>query len=93
MLLGKFKGRQVHFFQMGGYPFYVIRSSRYAAAMCWDENSTAVAVLVPPGMSYKQGAIKAYASLKKGEFVTMNYPLNSHEGLSNTGLDAEERGV
>lgn len=93
MLLTKFKGRQVHFFQMGGYPFYVIRSSRYAAAMCWDENSTAVAVLVPPGMSYKQGAIKAYALLKKGEFAIVNPPLNSHEGLSDTELDVDERGV
>ena len=34
MLLGKFKGRQVHFYQMDGCEFYVVRSSRYAAAMC-----------------------------------------------------------
>lgn len=55
MLLGKFKGRQVHFYQMDGCEFYVVRGSRYAEAMCWDARSTAVAVLVPPGMSYKQG--------------------------------------
>ena len=35
MLLGKFKGRQVHFYQMDGCEFYVVRGSRYAAAMCW----------------------------------------------------------
>ena len=68
MLLGKFKGRQVHFYQMDGCEFYVVRSSRYAAAMCWDKRSTVVAVLVPPGMSYKQGAMRAAAALKRREF-------------------------
>ena len=51
MLLGKFKGRQVHFYQIDGCEFYVVRGSRYAAAMCWNARSTAVAVLVAPGMS------------------------------------------
>lgn len=74
MLLGKFKGRQVHFYQMDGCEFYVVRSSRYAAAMCWDKRSTVVAVLVPPGMSYKQGAMKA-AALKRREFVHVEHPL------------------
>lgn len=55
MLLGKLKGRQVHFYPMDGCEFYVIRGSLYAAALRRDEKSTAVAVLVPPGMSYKQG--------------------------------------
>ena len=75
MLLEKFKGRQVHFFQMDGRSFYVIRSSHYAAAMCWDKRSTVVAVLVPPGMSYKQGAMRAAAALKRREFVHVEHPL------------------
>ena len=75
MLLTKFKGRQVHFYQMDGCEFYVVRGSRYAAAMCWDARSTAVAVLVPPGMSYKQGAMRAAAALKRREFVHVEHPL------------------
>lgn len=71
MLLGKFKGRQVHFYQLDGCEFYVVRGSRYAAAMCWDARSTAVAVLVPPGMSYKQGAMRAAAALKRRESVAI----------------------
>ena len=68
MLLTKFKGRQVHFYPMDGCEFYVVRGSRYAAAMCWNARSTAAAVLVPPGMSYKQGATRAAAALKRREF-------------------------
>lgn len=75
MLLTKFEGRQVHFYQLDGCEFYVIRGSRYAAALCRDEKSTAVAVLVPPGMSYKQGAMKAAAARKRGEFVHIEHPL------------------
>lgn len=71
MLLGKFKGRQVHFYQMDGCEFYVVRGSRYAAALFRDEKSTAVAVLIPPGMSYKQGAMRAAAALKRKEFVAI----------------------
>lgn len=71
MLLTKFKGRQVHFYQMDGCEFYVIRGSRYAAALCRDEKSKVVAVLVSPGMSYKQGAMRAAAALKRKEFVSI----------------------
>lgn len=93
MLLTKFKGRQVHFYQLDGCEFYVVRSSRYAAAMCWDKRSTVVAVLVPPGMSYKQGAMRAAAALKKGEFSHIDAPFTTHVRLFDTGPDAEERGV
>ncbi len=75
MLLGKFKGRQVHFYQLDGCEFYVVRGSRYAAALCRDEKSTAVAVLIPPGMSYKQVAMRAAAALKRREFVHVEHPL------------------
>lgn len=75
MLLGKLKGRQVHFYPMDGCEFYVIRGSLYAAALRRDEKSTAVAVLVPPGMSYKQGAMRAAAALKRREFVHVEHPL------------------
>lgn len=71
MLLTKFKGRQVHFYQLDGCEFYVVRGSRYAAALCRDEKSTVVAVLVSPGMSYKQGAMRAAAALKRREFVSI----------------------
>lgn len=74
MLLGKFEGKQVHFFQMDGCSFYVIRSSRYAGVLCRDGKSTVVAVLVPPGTSYKQGAMRAAAALKRKEFVPIEHP-------------------
>ncbi|WP_294496664.1 hypothetical protein [uncultured Gemmiger sp.] len=75
MLLGKFKGRNVHFYQIDGCEFYVIRDKQFGAALCRDEKSTAVAVLVPPGISLKQGAMRATAALKKGEFVHVEHPL------------------
>lgn len=49
----------------------MVRGSRYAAALCRDEKSTVVAVLVSPGMSYKQGAMRAAAALKRKEFVSI----------------------
>lgn len=73
MLLAKYEGRQVHFYQLEGCEFYVIRGKHYVAALCRDGRSTVVAVLVPPGMSYKQGAVKAAAALKRGEFVAIEH--------------------
>lgn len=71
MLLGKFEGRQVHYFRLDGCEFYVIRGKHYVAALCRDGRSTVVAVLVSPGMSYKQGAMRAAAALKRKEFVSI----------------------
>ena len=78
MLLGKFKGRQVHFYQMDGCEFYVVRGSRFAAAMCWNARLTAVAVLVPPGMSYKQGAMRAAAMMKTMGDIQIENQNNIH---------------
>ena len=46
-----------------------------------------------PGMIYKQGAMRAAAALKKGEFSHIDAPCTTPVGLFDTGPDAEERGV
>lgn len=39
MLLAKYEGRQVHFYQLEGCEFYVIRGKHYVAALCRDGRS------------------------------------------------------
>lgn len=62
MMIGRFEGRPVYRFAFGCKHFYVTRGDAFLAAVLSGGN---VAVLAPPGTSYRQAASRAFASLRR----------------------------
>lgn len=60
MMFGRFEGKPVYRFAFGCKHFYVTRGDVFLVAVLSGRN---VAVLVPPGTSYRQAASRAFALL------------------------------
>lgn len=60
----RFKGRPVYVFLFDDVKIYVTRGNAFLAASV--EDTPLMGVIVPPGMSYKQGVLQAYNRIKKG---------------------------
>ena len=67
MLLGTYKGKTVHCYQIGGKAYCVRRGREFVAA--WYKITDIVAVIAPAGMSYHQAALEAAAGMERGEYI------------------------
>lgn len=67
MLIGTYKGKTVHYYQIGGKDYYVRRGRDFVAA--WDKRTDVVVVLAPAGMSFHQAALEAAAGMERGAYI------------------------
>ena len=67
MMLGTYKGKTVHSYNIGGIDYCVRRGRLFVAV--WNKYTGVVSVLAPAGMSYHQAALEAAAGMERGEYV------------------------